>query len=55
MKKTYTKPEIEITAFTTEDIITASGVSVKGMDDAGATVMGDPGSTTIDISEENWK
>ncbi len=25
MKKKYSKPEIEITAFTTEDIITASG------------------------------
>lgn len=27
MKKTYFKPEIDITAFTTEDIITSSGVT----------------------------
>lgn len=30
MKKTYTKPEIEITSFTTEDIITASN-DINGM------------------------
>lgn len=29
MKKTYTKPEIEITSFTTEDIITASNTGMN--------------------------
>ena len=53
MKKTYTKPEIEITAFTTEDIITASNVEATGMtrveDEIGAALK-------IDVSNENkWQ
>jgi len=53
MKKTYSKPEIEITAFTTEDIITASSVST-GLTDGGTVTLGETG-ITVDISESKWK
>lgn len=33
MKKKYAKPEIEITAFTTEDIITASATGMERVED----------------------
>lgn len=39
MKMKYVKPEIEITAFTTEDIITASGTAT--IDTANATELKD--------------
>ena len=35
MKKTYIRPEIEITSFTTEDVITASSPSSGGMTNGG--------------------
>ena len=38
MKKTYIRPEIEITSFTTEDVITASSPSSGGMINGGTTV-----------------
>ena len=41
--KMYTKPEIEISVFATEDIITASGdINTTGLSDGGTT----PNSTT---------
>ncbi len=49
MKKKYTKPEIEITAFTTEDIITAS---------AGMDIIDDTVGTgvKVDIGDESdWQ
>jgi len=49
MKKKYAKPEIEITAFTTEDIITAS----TGMERVEDVIT--PG-FSIDVSDEkDWK
>lgn len=53
MKKTYERPEIEITSFSTEDIITASNVVATGMtrieDEIGAAIK-------IDVSNENsWQ
>ena len=50
MKKTYIQPEIEITAFTTEDIITASTVSsgMKKTDD----VIGN--GLRIDLKDKEW-
>lgn len=53
MKKAYFKPEIEITDFTTEDIITASSV------DTGLTKSNDivnvNGLTTIDLNgADDW-
>lgn len=52
MKKTYERPEIEITSFSTEDIITASNVAT-GMtrieDEIGSAI-------TINVSNENeWQ
>ncbi len=49
MKK-YTKPEIEITAFTTEDIITASG----GMDVLTEEEGVSPG-FVIDLDGVKWE
>lgn len=50
MKKTYIQPEIEITAFTTEDIITASTVSsgMNKVDD----VLGN--GEKIDLKGQDW-
>ncbi len=51
MKKTYTKPEIDITAFVTEDIITASGVGLTIHD---GTEVGT--GINIDLSDESkWQ
>ncbi len=48
MKKNYTKPELEITVFSTEDIITTSVTSMNiDTENVG-------GATTIDASESNW-
>ncbi|MGN1339468.1 MAG: hypothetical protein ACI4WS_04175 [Oscillospiraceae bacterium] len=47
MKKTYERPEIEITSFSTEDIITASATGMNTVDD----VIG--AAQKIDISDEN--
>ncbi len=50
MKKKYTKPEIEITAFTTEDIITASSTGMDIIDDTVGTGV------KVDIGDENdWQ
>lgn len=55
MKKTYAKPEIEITAFTTEDIITASTVS-SGMKDGGSVNADSASGINIDLSnQDGWK
>lgn len=50
MKKTYIQPEIEITAFTTEDIITASTVSstMNKNDDSIGTGL------KIDLKDKTW-
>lgn len=49
MKKTYTTPEIDITAFMTEDIITASGMNTHDKTDIGT-------GTNIDLSDESkWE
>lgn len=45
MKKTYTKPEIDITAFTTEDIMTIS--SNNGLSDS----VG--GGINVDLGDES--
>ena len=51
MKKIYSSPEIEITKFSTEDIITTSGVS-GGMTTAGtADLTGGTGSIDMDMNE----
>ncbi len=47
MKKSYIKPEIEITAFSTEDIITASSTGGSTGGTSGMTMI--PGSSPIDI------
>lgn len=49
MKKNYIKPEMEITVFSTEDIITAS--SVDSMNINTDTVGG---AYEIDARENNW-
>lgn len=53
MKKTYIAPEISITAFTTEDIITASGTTagLNMHDDIidAASIKGD------DLSGADWQ
>jgi len=55
MKKTYTKPEIEITAFTTEDIITSSGLTAGGMNNGGSlnADVSNP-KIEIDLSKGSW-
>ncbi len=55
MKKTYTKPEIEITAFTTEDIITSSGLTTEGMKNGGTLNADNNTSIEIDLSKGDWK
>lgn len=50
MKKTYIQPEIEITAFTTEDIITASTIS-SGMTKED-NVIGN--GLRIDLKDKEW-
>lgn len=50
MKKTYVQPEIEITAFTTEDIITASTVS-SGMNKKDDTIGN---GVNIDLRDKEW-
>lgn len=50
MKKTYIQPEIEITAFTTEDIITASNVS-SGMNKVDDAIgIGEK----IELKDQDW-
>lgn len=51
MKKTYSRPEIDITRFSTEDIITTSGVS-GGMTIGGtADLTGGTGSIDMDMND----
>ena len=51
MKKIYSSPEIEITKFSTEDIITTSSVS-GGMTTAGtADFTGGTGSIDMDMND----
>lgn len=49
MKKNYTKPELEITVFSTEDIMTTSVTSTMSIN---TDTVG--GATEIDASESNW-
>ena len=49
MKKNYTKPELEITVFSTEDIITASNNTTMNIN---SDTVGS--ATEIDASESNW-
>lgn len=51
MKKTYIQPEIEITAFTTEDIITASSVVSSGMNKVD-DVLGN--GEKIELKDQDW-
>ena len=53
MKKTYVRPEIEITSFTTEDIITASSPST-GMTNGGSLNADTNTEINIDLSKGNW-
>ena len=54
MKKTYAKPEIEITSFTTEDIITASAPS-SGMKNGGTVNADSATGIKIDLSDnDKW-
>ena len=55
MKKTYIRPEIEITAFTTEDIITSSGLTAGGMKSGGSLNADSNTSIEIDLSKGEWK
>ena len=48
MKKIYSKPEIDITAFTTEDIITASNNPITLSDETDNT------GNTLDLSKATW-
>lgn len=50
MKKTYIQPEIEITAFTTEDIITASTIS-SGMNKVDDSIGN---GKKIDLKDQSW-
>ncbi len=49
MKKTYTKPEIEITAFTTEDIITTSGMNTHDGTASGSAIP------EINLDDAKWE
>lgn len=54
MKKAYFKPEIEITGFTTEDIITASSVDAGGMN-KNDTIVNVSDLTGADLgANDNW-
>lgn len=55
MKKAYTTPEIEITSFTTEDIITSSGLTTEGMKSGGSLDADRNTSIEIDLSKGEWK
>lgn len=55
MKKTYTKPELEITAFTTEDIITASGITTGSMKDGGSVNTDSASGIKIDLGKLDWQ
>lgn len=51
MKKAYFKPEIEITDFTTEDIITASSVTGFTKKD---DIVNVNGLTSVDLNGADW-
>lgn len=53
MKKTYIRPEIEITAFTTEDIITASSPSAGGMTNGGS-LNAETTDINFDLGNGEW-
>lgn len=53
MKKTYIRPEIEITSFTTEDIITASGTTT-GMINGGSLNAETNNEIDFDFSNGEW-
>ena len=55
MKKAYTTPEIEITSFTTEDIITSSGLTANGMKNGGSLNADNNTCIDIDLSDGEWK
>lgn len=55
MKKTYTKPELEITAFTTEDIITASGITTGSMTAGGSVDTESASGIKVDLSKLDWQ
>ena len=54
MKKTYIRPEIEITAFTTEDIITASSPSAGGMTNGGSLNAETNTNINFDLGNGEW-
>lgn len=53
MKKTYIRPEIEITHFTTEDIITTSGTTT-GMINGGSLNADTNNEIDFDLSNGEW-
>ncbi len=53
LKKTYVRPEIEITSFTTEDIITASSPST-GMTNGGSLNADTNTEINIDLGGGTW-
>ncbi len=53
MKKTYIRPEIEITHFTTKDIITASGTTT-GMINGGSLNADTNNEIDFDLSNGEW-
>lgn len=54
MKKTYIRPEIEITSFTTEDVITASSPSPGGMTNGGSLNADADNSIDFDLGNGTW-
>ena len=55
MKREYTKPEITIQVFTTEDIITSSGLTTEGMKNGGTVNADSASGIKIDLSDnDKW-
>ncbi len=52
MKKIYASPEIEITAFSTEDIITTSGGGMNTVDDT-YDLTGNNNDVVMDMNNAN--